>query len=87
MKVYKVIRPIKDDRKKLTGPKIVYLRREPLRSNPFVVQIYTGNVKTGEKDFINKSAALDWIELNAKSIELKDLTGNEGVRTHIIKTT
>lgn len=83
MTVHKVPKPKKTAHKKITGPKVVYLRRDPASSEPFKVQIFRGSKMTNHKSFINKTAALEWIELNAKCSELRDLTGSGKVRSHV----
>lgn len=83
MTIHRVVKHIKASSKKLTGPRVVYLKRDPGLNRTFIVQIFRGDVMTSKKDFITKSAALEWIDLNAKGVELKDLTGDGKVRSHV----
>lgn len=83
MKIFKVKKPAKAGKKKITGAKVVYLKRDPASSKPFKVQIFKGSNMISHKSFINKPAALEWIELNAKCAELRDLTGHDNVRSQV----
>ena len=54
--------------------KIVYIKRFPASRKPFVIQVFKNGRMVQHESFINKPAAKEWVELNAPSAEVKDLT-------------
>lgn len=54
--------------------KVVWLKQNLYGQYRFTVQVIKNGQIVGGGKFITKEAAMDWIDLNAKGLEVKDIT-------------